>query len=321
MINKDDDEDEDTYFNSRIGPGELLAFGNLNLILTLELEQGDLTKYKVDWDNIKSLKDLKFIRRHHHFWKRVELSSNDETFKILININKTSPKLIHIGYVAFKSLNFDDEQIDFRKFLYGVLKKKGLFITSCDVCNCSINIQLLLKYEKEEKTFLLVEESKVSKNQENENKENVEKEKEKEKEKNDNNNDNNEKEEENISNKSKSKEEEEYTNPFINFQKNKINYGDFDYIYFNFNDYMSGEFKGKIKLEDLFEFFQDIKIRTNTKIILNFESDIEIFRNKNKEEIFKDLLSITDFFIFYSVNKLYEVLKELKEEEDKEINN
>ena len=82
---------------------------------------------------------------------------------------------------------------------------------------------------------------------------------------------------------------------------------------------MSGEFKGKIKLEDLFEFFQDIKIRTNTKIILNFESDIEIFRNKNKEEIFKDLLSITDFFIFYSVNKLYEVLKELKEEEDKEI--
>ena len=319
MINKDDDEDEDTYFNSRIGPGELLAIGNLNLILTLELEQGDLTKYKVDWDNIKSLKDLKFIRRHHHFWKRVELSSNDETFKILININKTSPKLIHIGYVAFKSLNFDDEQIDFRKFLYGVLKKNGLFITSCDVCNCSINIQLLLKYEKEEKTFLLVEESKVSKNQENENKENVEKEKEKEKEKNDNNNDNNEKEEENISNKSKSKEEEEYTNPFINFQKNKINYGDFDYIYFNFNDYMSGEFKGKIKLEDLFEFFQDIKIRTNTKIILNFESDIEIFRNKNKEEIFKDLLSITDFFIFYSVNKLYEVLKELKEEEDKEI--
>ena len=102
MLNKDDDEDEDTYFNSRIGPGELLAFGNLNLILTLNLEKDDLTKYKVEWNDIKSLKDLKFIRKHHHFWKRVELSSNNEAIKILLNINKTSPKLIYIGYVVFK---------------------------------------------------------------------------------------------------------------------------------------------------------------------------------------------------------------------------
>ena len=316
MLNKDDDEDEDTYFNSRIGPGELLAFGNLNLILTLNLEKDDLTKYKVEWNDIKSLKDLKFIRKHHHFWKRVELSSNNETFKILLNINKTSPKLIHIGYVVFKRLRFNDEQSDFKKVLYGVLKKNGLFITSCDMCSCSVSVQLLLKYEKEEKTFSLVKESKISKNQENEEKE---KEKENEKEKSDDDNNDNEKEEgEKSSNKSKHKEEEEY-NPFINFQENGINYGDFDYIYFGFNDYMTGEFKGKIKLENLFEFFQDIKIRTRTKIIVNFESDIEIFRNKNREEIFKDLLSITDFFIFYNVNKLYEVLKELKEEEDKEI--
>ena len=314
MLNKDDDEDEDTYFNSRIGPGELLAFGNLNLILTLNLEKDDLTKYKVEWNDIKSLKDLKFIRKHHHFWKRVELSSNNETFKILLNINKTSPKLIHIGYVVFKRLIFNDEQSDFKKVLYGVLKKKGLFITSCDMCSCSVSVQLLLKYEKEEKTFSLVKESKVSKNPENE-----EKEKEKEKEKSDDDNNDNEKEEgEKSSNKSKHMEEGEY-NPFIKFQENGINYGDFDYIYFGFNDYMTGEFKGKIKLENLFEFFQDIKIRTRTKIIVNFESDIEIFRNKNREEIFKDLLSITDFFIFYNVNKLYEVLKELKEEEDKEI--
>ena len=319
MLNKDDDEDEDTYFNSRIGPGELLAFGNLNLILTLNLEKDDLTKYKVEWNDIKSLKDLKFIRKHHHFWKRVELSSNNETFKILLNINKTSPKLIHIGYVVFKRLRFNDEQSDFKKVLYGVLKKKGLFITSCDMCSCSVSVQLLLKYEKEEKTFSLVKESKVSKNPENEEKE-KEKEKENEKEKSDddNNNDNEKEEGEKSSNKSKHMEEGEH-NPFINFQENGINYGDFDYIYFGFNDYMTGEFKGKIKLENLFEFFQDIKIRTRTKIIVNFESDIEIFRNKNREEIFKDLLSITDFFIFYNVNKLYEVLKELKEEEDKEI--
>ena len=336
MINNDEDEiEEDEYYNPKIGSGELLAFGSFNLTLTLNLEPSDLTKYKVDWADIKSLKDLKFIRKHHHFWKRIELSSNNETLKIILNINKTSPKLIHIGYVIFKKLNFKNDQIEFQKFLFGILRKKGLFITSCDICDCSINIQLLLKYEKEEKSFLLAEESKGNKISEIKHKKIFEedqglggspdlKKSEEEKEKNENSNNsnsNNKEEQENSDNKTKSNEEDntsEY-NPFINLHKNDINYGNFDYIYFNFNDYIEGEFKGKIKLENLFEYFQDIKIRTRTKIILNFEEEIEIFRNRNKAEIFKDLLSITDFFIFYNVNKLYEVLKELKEEEDQEI--
>ena len=143
-----------------------MAFGSFNLTLTLNLEQSDLTKYKMDWADIKSLKDLKFIRKHHHFWKRIELSSNNETLKIILNINKTSPKLIHIGYVIFKKLNFKNDQIEFQKFLFGILRKRGLFITSCDICDCSINIQLLLKYEKEEKSFLLAEESKGNKKSE-----------------------------------------------------------------------------------------------------------------------------------------------------------
>ena len=41
-----------------------------------------------------------------------------------------------------------------------LLKKNGLFITSCDICECSINVQLILKYNKQEKIFSLVEESK-----------------------------------------------------------------------------------------------------------------------------------------------------------------
>jgi len=337
MINNDEDEiEEDVYNNPKIGSGELLAFGSFNLTLALNLEQSDLTKYKLEWDDIKSLKDLKFIRKHHHFWKRVELSSNNETLKIILNINKTSPKLIHIGYVVFKKINFKNEQIDFQKFLFGILRKRGLFITSCDICDCSINIQLLLKYGNEEKSFLLAEESKGNKKseikskkifEEDQNGDNLDKKKsEEEQEKSDNpdnsnNSNTNKEEQENSDNKTKSNEEDsksEY-NPFINLHKNDINYGNFDYIYFNFNDYIEGEFKGKIKLENLFEYFQDIKIRTRTKIILNFEEEIEIFRNKNKEEIFKDLLSITDFFIFYDINKLYEVLKELKEVEDQEI--
>ena len=321
MTNNDDEELEEDILNSPIGPGELIAFGNLNLILTLNLDENDLSKYKVNWNDINSLKDLKFIRKHHHFWKRVELSSNNETMKLLLNINKTSQKLIYIGYVVLKKIIFKGEQNDFKKHLYYVLKKRGLFIKSCDICDCSINVQLILKYQKDEKTFPLVEESKC-KNIEIKNKKKYEEDKEdntnteKEKEK-DNTSKLNDEEEKNS--KSNNTNNSEYNNPFIGILKNGINCGDFDFIYFNFNDYISGEFKGKIKLENLFEYFQDIKIRTNTKIILNFEENIEIFRDKNREEIFKDLLSITDFFIFYNLNKLYEVLKELKENEDQEI--
>ena len=291
----------------------------------MNLDENDLSKYKLNWTDINSLKDLKFIRKHHHFWKRVELSSNNETMKVLLNINKTSPKLIYIGYVVLKKIIFKGEQNNFKKYLYHILKRRGLFIKSCDICDCSINVQLILKYEKDEKIFSLVEESKAKKNSEIKNKKKYEEdkedndntEKENDKEKDDTSKLNDDEEEKNS--KSKNTNNSEYNNPFIGIAKNGINCGDFDFIYFNFNDYISGEFKGKIKLENLFEYFQDIKIRTNTKIILNFEEEIEIFRDKNREEIFKDLLSITDFFIFYNLNKLYEVLKELKENEDQEI--
>ena len=160
MTTKGEDDAEDDINNPKIGPGEILAFGSLNLIMTLHLDHNDLKKYRLNWDDIKSLDDLKFIRKHHHFWKRVELSSNNDTLKIILNINKTSPKLIYVGYVVFKKINFKNEQIEFKKFLYGVLKKNGLFITSCDICECSINVQLILKYNKQEKIFSLVEESK-----------------------------------------------------------------------------------------------------------------------------------------------------------------
>lgn len=330
MKNEEEDEIEEM---PRIGPGEILAFGNLNISLILNLDSNDLLKYKTDWDEITSLKNLKFIRKHHHFWKRIEITSNNSTLNILLNINKTSSKLIYVGYVVYKKINFKNEQIEFEQFLYGVFRKKGIVLTSCDICDCSINVQLILKYNTNEKAFSLVEESKGGKKSEIKNKK-VFEEDQLSKDINDNDNDkenkddkkseNDDKKEDNKGeNNGKSKEDEEISdyenNPFVKIAKNNINPGDFNYIYFNFNDYMTGEFKGKIKLENIFEYFQDLKIRTRIKIILNFEDEIEIFRNKNKEEIFKDLLSITDFLIFYNMDKLYEVLKELKEVEDQEV--
>ena len=350
MTNKAEDDNEEVI---KIGPGDFLAFGSINLVFTLNLTKHDLSKYKLNWEDLETLDNLRFIRKHKHFWKRIELSSDDNTMNILLNINKTSQKLIKIGYVGLKKMVFQDNQIDFQDFIIKIAKQNGLYITSFNVCKCTICVQLLLKYENEEKKFLLcgkpkdIDEPKNNENDENENKENKENKnfednKDKKNYEEDKNNEKEEKKEEsenkeNLKKKeyeedkkkeehlnteeyiSKIDEDNEVNNPFVNIVDNNINAGDFHFIYFNFNDYKNGEFKGKIRLEHLFEYFQDIKIRTKAKIILNFEEEAEVFKNQNKDEIFKDLLSITDVFIFYNKNKLYDVLKELKEEEDKEF--
>ena len=54
MANKSDITVEQT----KIGPGDLLAFGSVNLLLILNLDENDFTKYKINWENLSSLNDL-----------------------------------------------------------------------------------------------------------------------------------------------------------------------------------------------------------------------------------------------------------------------
>ena len=45
MTNKSDN----TVGSTILGPGDLLAFGSVNLLLTLNLDENDLIKYKLNW--------------------------------------------------------------------------------------------------------------------------------------------------------------------------------------------------------------------------------------------------------------------------------
>ena len=141
--------------SAKIGPGDLLTFGSVNLLLTLNLDENDFTKYKIYWEDLLSLNDLKFLINNKHLWKRIQLTSNNEAMNVILYINKISPKLIKIGYVGLKQIIFKEKEEDFKDFIFSVTKKNGLFITSCNICNCTISIQLLLKYEEKEKVFLL----------------------------------------------------------------------------------------------------------------------------------------------------------------------
>ena len=299
-----EDEEIEKNDSRKIGPGDLLSFGGVNLLFTLNLEKEDLNKYKIKWDDLKSLSNVKFISSHKHLWKRVELSSKNSTINLLLQLNQSSKKMIKIAYVGFRRITYKDEQVNFYDFIEYVTRQNGIFITSCDVCKCIISIQLLLKYKNKQKVFLL---SGVPTPIEGDNKNN-----------NENNtnieyNNNDEKINEDMKKEKENKsEEEDQDNPLTNITDDVINPNDYNYIYFNFSDFSSGEFHGRIKIEHLYEYFQNLKINTKSKIILNLNDEII---NKNEENI-KNLLSITDIFIFYNKSKLYDILKQMKEQED-----
>ena len=309
-------KNEDSAKNNikRIGSGDLLSFGSINLLLTLNLEKEDINKYKINWHNLKSLENLTFIVDHKSLWKKVGLSSNNDTLNLLLQINELSKKLIKIGYVGFRRITYKDEQVEFCDFIENVTNQKGLYLTSCDVCKCIISIQLLLKYKDKEKIFVLSGVSTPIKKQDdnntnmNNNFQESNKNAENNIEEKNTINDDIKKEKENKS------EEEDQDNPLTNITDDVINPGEFNYIYFNFSDYTTGEFNGKIKIEHLYEYFQNLKMTTNSKIILNLKDEI---LNQEDENI-KDLLSITDMYIFYNKNKLYDILKRIKEQEDKD---
>ena len=102
---KDKGENE-TEETKKLSSGDILAFGSVDLVMKLNLDKHDLKKYKVKWNELESLENLKFIRKHKHFWKRVELSSSNENMNILLHINKSSKKLVKIGYIGFKKIKF-----------------------------------------------------------------------------------------------------------------------------------------------------------------------------------------------------------------------
>jgi len=143
---------------------------------------------------------LQFLRENKDLWKRVELSSTNDTLSILLQINKSSKKLIKIGYVGFKKITYKDEQLDFYDFVEGITRHNGLYITSCNVCKSFVSIQLLLKYKNKQKNISVIRRAhsynkRWKKKNENKDKDN----KKKEKEENSKNNEEYEKkEEENI---------------------------------------------------------------------------------------------------------------------------
>ena len=314
MTDKDEESEQDSETQEKpstiLAPGNLLSFGSINITFSLSLKQKDMKKYKIKFDNLKALEDIKFITKHKRFAKRVELSSKDNVLNILLNINKSAKKLLKIGYISYRKIIYKEDQEIFKDFIDNVTNMNGLYLASSDICKCPMCIELILIYENKKKKFVICGDDlgEAIKEEKEENSG------ESDKDVTNDDKNNNKKNLGSVVKKAKENKSED-KNPFVGITNNIVNLGEYNYIYFNYDDYTNGEFSNKINIINVYEYFQNIKLTSKSKIILNLENtDL----NNDKHNLLRDLLALTDIFIFYDKNKLYEVLKSMKEQEDDE---
>ena len=307
---EDSEKDSDSQENqsTKLTPGNLLSFGSLNLTFTITLKKQDIKKYKIKFDSLKTLEDVKFIIKHKKFIKQVDITCKSNVMNILLNINKSAKKLLKIGYVSYSKIIYKEDQEEFKDFIEKVTQFNGLYLASCDVCKCPTSIELKLIYENKEKKFVICGDNVAAIKEEKDEDINSGASEE------GNNKNNNKKPVGPVIKKAKENKSQE-NNPFISITKDIVKLAEYDYIFFNYDDYINGEFCNNINILNVYEYFQNIKLISKSKIILNLEG----YHLENDEtNTLRDLLALTDIFIFYDKNKLYELLKSMKEQEENE---
>ena len=306
--------------NSQTKKGNVISYGCLNLTLTLELNEKDLAQNNISWTNLKNYDSLSFIKTNKSLWSRIKLSSTNSTLSTFLYINKIFKSKIKIKHICFRKIKFQQNQIDFKELIDSVSNSNGLILDCHSICPCELSIQLRLRYNGKRRLFVLCGEKTPLDDDDDEE------------------DDYDMKEEDNvlleeganyeeipnydnmnggldIFDIDEKKNDDNY-NPFIDIPKEINNVNEYYFIYFNYEDYngdIENTFRGKITIKYLNDYFIYLKKNfRNNKIVLNMGSEIP----KLNIEV-KDLLTITNIAIFYDKNKLFQILNNFRNEEEK----
>ena len=305
--------------NSNFSKGSMLSYGCLNLTITIEFNEKDLEQNNIVWENLKNYNSISFINTNKNLWTRMKLSSTNSTLQNLIHMNKILEKKIKIKHICFRKINYQPNQAVFKDFVNTVCNSNGLYLDCHSVCPCELSIQLRLRYNGRRRLFVLCGEKTPLDDDDDEDgdydmkeEDNVLLEEGTNYDELPNFDDMNNLETFDIDEKM---EDEEY-NPFIDIPKEINNVNDFYFIYFNYCDYngkVENIFQGKINIKYLYKYFLYLRKNfRNNKIVLNMCSEIP-----NNDLEVKDLLSITSIAIFYEKNKLFQILNNFRNEEEK----
>ena len=102
----------------------IFSMGFVDLIFQLELTDDDFlnplskSKYPFKFENIKSIKDLYFLKRNRFIWDKIVLKSGNPTLNQLLIGNECLENKCIIDYVGYGPLKFiKKEEIFFKKSL------------------------------------------------------------------------------------------------------------------------------------------------------------------------------------------------------------
>lgn len=135
---------------------KIFSLSNLNITFSLEFCNKDIEKYSINFTELNTLKDLSFIKNDPNLFDKIELKSNDDLINILLYMNRINKNKIFIQYITLNEIYFNEEQKEFKDFIYKLMESNFLFVSSEKIFN-SINntINLEIIYGNEKKIFPL----------------------------------------------------------------------------------------------------------------------------------------------------------------------
>ena len=107
---------------------KIMCFGKVDVILKLELTDNDIEKYKIDFDKIGSIEDVKFLENNKELWAKVTMVSMNEHFNGLMAINRGAKKKAKVELIPYGYPQVEDAQKFFEDMFISIISSNGITI-------------------------------------------------------------------------------------------------------------------------------------------------------------------------------------------------
>ena len=145
---------------SSTGKGEaiplILSWGAVDLVLDITWTLEELIDLEVEWDNLNSLEDIRFLKEKKDLWQKFELSTTNPTLLTLLFLNKTSKKKSYIDYIPFGTPKFEGDDEYFSEIIKIVTEQNYLNINENALDeNGRFSVIIRMHYEDKCKTIVI----------------------------------------------------------------------------------------------------------------------------------------------------------------------
>jgi len=88
---------------------KVVSLGQYEFDLNLNITEDQAKRYKLDWDQVKSIDDLNQILQNQDIRDQIIISSKSDLINLLLFMNKTNKKKIFVEFLALNSLYFNED--------------------------------------------------------------------------------------------------------------------------------------------------------------------------------------------------------------------